>query len=272
MKYRIYSFGYDSFHEVQNHDNKEDAYKAFDELVHKWCENHGVNIEDTNYTESDTHFEYGIDEKGAFICQLYEIPEFENRVEELLWDAKLHMDKAEWTATDYAYTLQDNCVGEHVLDAQRSIDKALELMKADKPRKVEKRLFKINRYYATSEFVEAASIDEVARYVAESDKKGQTVMSVTEINLDGTHPRVAINKLKAYKKQKKVAKAIKPMVATMPMLINKGLDCQLKLENCCKNCANSSSYTSLDDFYCVRSGCWMRAEKYDCKNFSPKQD
>ncbi len=64
---------------------------------------------------------------------------------------------------------------------------------------VEKQLYKINRYYGKSEFVEAESIDDVAKYVGESDKAGHTVMSVTEINLDGTHPRVAITKLKAYK-------------------------------------------------------------------------
>lgn len=64
---------------------------------------------------------------------------------------------------------------------------------------IEKQLYKINRYYGRSEFVEANNLDEVAKYVGESDKAGQTVMSVTEINLDGTHPRIAISKLKAYK-------------------------------------------------------------------------
>ena len=66
-------------------------------------------------------------------------------------------------------------------------------------RQIEKQLYKINRYYGRSEFIEAENIDEVAKYVAESDKAGNNVMSVTEINLDGTHPRVAITKLKAYK-------------------------------------------------------------------------
>lgn len=66
-------------------------------------------------------------------------------------------------------------------------------------RVIESQLYKINRYYGKSEFIEASTIDEVARYVAESDKKGHTVMSVSEINLDGSHPRVAISKLKAYK-------------------------------------------------------------------------
>ena len=66
-------------------------------------------------------------------------------------------------------------------------------------RVIEKQLYKINRHYGQSEFIEADNIDEVARYVAESDKKGITVSSVTQINLDGTHPRVAITKLEAYK-------------------------------------------------------------------------
>ena len=64
---------------------------------------------------------------------------------------------------------------------------------------IENHLYKINRCYGRSEFIVADNIDEVARYVSESDKAGNTVMSVTEINLDGTHPRVAITKLKAYK-------------------------------------------------------------------------
>ena len=64
---------------------------------------------------------------------------------------------------------------------------------------IDKQLYKIKRYYGKSEFIEADSLDEVARYVGESDKAGHTVMSVTEINLDGTHPRVAITKMKAYK-------------------------------------------------------------------------
>lgn len=64
---------------------------------------------------------------------------------------------------------------------------------------IEKQLYKINRYYGRSEFVEADSLDEVAKYVGKSDKAGNTVMSVTEINLDGTHPRVAITRLRAYK-------------------------------------------------------------------------
>ena len=66
-------------------------------------------------------------------------------------------------------------------------------------RVIEKQLYKINRYYGKTEFIEASNLDEVARYVGESDRMGNTVMSVTEINLDGTHPRVAITKLKAYK-------------------------------------------------------------------------
>ena len=64
---------------------------------------------------------------------------------------------------------------------------------------VEKQIYKINRHYGKSEFVETDNLDDVARYVGESDRKGNIVMSVTEINIDGSHPRVAITKTKAYK-------------------------------------------------------------------------
>ena len=66
-------------------------------------------------------------------------------------------------------------------------------------RVIKGQLYKISRYYGRCEFVEAENIQEVARYVGESDKAGNTVASVNEINLDGSHPRVAIAKLKAYK-------------------------------------------------------------------------
>ena len=64
---------------------------------------------------------------------------------------------------------------------------------------VQKQLYKIKRFYGKTEFVEAKNIDEIAKYVGYSDRAGQTVSSVTEVNLDGTHPRVAVTKLKAYK-------------------------------------------------------------------------
>ena len=68
-------------------------------------------------------------------------------------------------------------------------------------KRIEKQLYKISRRYSSSEFVVADSLDDLARYVAQMDKKGATAMSVTEINLDGTHPRVAITSLKAYKNE-----------------------------------------------------------------------
>lgn len=64
---------------------------------------------------------------------------------------------------------------------------------------VEKQLYKITRYYGRTEFIEAENVNEIAKYFGESDRAGHTVSSVTEINLDGTHPRVAITKLQAYK-------------------------------------------------------------------------
>ena len=64
---------------------------------------------------------------------------------------------------------------------------------------IEKQLYKITRYYGRSEFVESDDIKEVAEYVGKCDKSGNIVKSVTEINIDGSHPRVAVCKLKEYK-------------------------------------------------------------------------
>ena len=64
---------------------------------------------------------------------------------------------------------------------------------------IENQLYKITYYYERSEFVEAEKVEEIARYVGQRVRAGKSVSSVTEINLDGTHPRVAISKMKAYK-------------------------------------------------------------------------
>lgn len=37
---------------------------------------------------------------------------------------------------------------------------------------VENQLYKITRHYGKSEFIEAESIDEIAKYVGESDRAG----------------------------------------------------------------------------------------------------
>jgi len=61
------------------------------------------------------------------------------------------------------------------------------------------KIYKVNRLYRGSEFVEADNVDDIARYVAGIVKKGCPVTQVTEIRPDGTHPRVAILKSKAFK-------------------------------------------------------------------------
>lgn len=103
------------------------------------------------------------------------------------------MDKYENVSSgvrgDKTITIEDANIEYFEQQKRRNIDMRI----------VEKQLYKITRHYGRSEFIEADNIDEVAKYVGESNRNGQTVMSVLEINLDGTHPRVAITKTKAYK-------------------------------------------------------------------------
>lgn len=75
-------------------------------------------------------------------------------------------------------------------------------------RVIERQLYKIN-HYSSSEFVEADSLDDLARYVARKDAEGQTCGTVTEINLDGSHPRVAVVGLAAYQKEMKLLRTKK---------------------------------------------------------------
>lgn len=42
-------------------------------------------------------------------------------------------------------------------------------------------------------------------------------------------------------------------------------------ENCCKNCANTDGYTGFSDFYCKAHSHGMRAEQYDCLEFTDSE-
>lgn len=53
-------------------------------------------------------------------------------------------------------------------------------------------------YFVNSRFVECDNEEELISYVAETEWKGYTVMSVTKICADGSRPRVAVKSTPAY--------------------------------------------------------------------------
>lgn len=39
------------------------------------------------------------------------------------------------------------------------------------------------------------------------------------------------------------------------------------VSKCCAKCVNAEDYTGYDDFYCSAYNSWIRAERYNCKQF-----
>ncbi len=70
-------------------------------------------------------------------------------------------------------------------------------------RKIQNGIYCITSYTGNRHFVECDSEDEVAAYVAEEERKGYTVTSVTRICTDGSRPRVAVKSNPYYKKTNK---------------------------------------------------------------------
>lgn len=130
MSYMVYGYGsYDvELPDVTDIKTLEEAIEIFKEHINEWCEEHGMDVEDTDYIEGDDYFEYGKEEEGVCIFTIYEVPEINNEADQALWDARLEMDNARFAATDYAFSLMDNGVSEHTEKAKELIDRAMELM------------------------------------------------------------------------------------------------------------------------------------------------
>ena len=130
MSYMVYGYGnYDVDQpDVSDIETEEEAMTILREHIEEWCEEHGMDVDDTEYCEGDDYFEYGREEHGVCIFTIYEMPELNNEADQALWDAKLEMDKASYAATDYAWSLTDCMVSEHAEKAKELIDRAMELM------------------------------------------------------------------------------------------------------------------------------------------------
>lgn len=130
MSYMVYGYGsYDVDQpDVPDIETEEEAMEILEEHIKEWCEEHGIDIGDTDYEEGDYYFKCGREEHGVCIFTIYEVPVLNNEVDQALWDAKLEMDNASYAATDYAYSLMDCGVREHAEKAKELIDRAMELM------------------------------------------------------------------------------------------------------------------------------------------------
>ena len=129
MTYMITAYGYEVGDDVKNIKTIEEAEKILRKKVKKWCKENEIDIDDTDYTEGDYYFNYGLEEHGVCIYEIHEIPDFKNEIEELIWKAKLQTEIAEYAADDYCWSLMDNCVSNYTFAAREYLDKVLELIK-----------------------------------------------------------------------------------------------------------------------------------------------
>lgn len=129
MSYMILTYGsYDVPDNEYDIDTQEEAMEILRDKVQTWCDEHGVDIDDTDYGDENDIFEYGKEEKGVCIMAIYRVPLLETEADDCLWDAKVEMETAYFAAQDYIYTLTDCDVVSHTIEAQQLIDRAMELM------------------------------------------------------------------------------------------------------------------------------------------------
>ena len=129
MSYMVLGYGsYDAPRNKNDIDTEEEAMKILHNKIKKWCKNHDVNIEETDYCEGDNVFNYGEEGSGVCIIAVYQVPLLKNEADQCLWDAKIEMEKSYFASEDYKWTLMDNCVADHIMEAQELIDEAMKLM------------------------------------------------------------------------------------------------------------------------------------------------
>ena len=129
MSYMILTYGsYDAPEDEYDISTEKKAMNVLHRKIKKWCKEHDVDIDDTDYCDVDDIFTYGEDEKGVCVIAIFRIPIIKNEADQCLWDAKIEMEKAYFASEDYKWTLMGSSVDCHVIEAQRLIDRAKELM------------------------------------------------------------------------------------------------------------------------------------------------
>ena len=118
MKYLVTAFGYDAGSDKRNIATEEEAVQIMERKAKQWCKKHDIDIDETDFVEGDKYFSYGIDEDGVCIYEVHEVPDFQDKIDELLWKAQLVLDYAEYAAEDYSYSLMDNYVSTYTTEVK----------------------------------------------------------------------------------------------------------------------------------------------------------
>ena len=128
MSYMIHSTGFGAIEDIADIATIEEAKEILHEKMQDFLDDNEVGDCD-DWDEDENYFSCGISEEGYTSYMIYEVPDFKNKVEELMWKAKLALDDADDASRDYTYSLMDNCVDCYTLDARNCIDEALELLR-----------------------------------------------------------------------------------------------------------------------------------------------
>ena len=127
MSYMIMSYGYEVKTIDKNFDTLEEAEKKLHSLVMEWLDGRDMSIEETDYIEGDHYFYESVEELGAAIYELFEIPECKNEYDELMWELKIILEKIDYAAKDYMACLEECMVDIYVNDAKKILDRIHEI-------------------------------------------------------------------------------------------------------------------------------------------------
>ena len=123
--YMIRSFGFYGEEDVTDIKTIKEARKILNKKKREFKKEYEVDDDLDNWDEDDNYWSCGITEEGYTIYEIIKIPEFKDDFERLIWEAKQRLDFADYAATDYSYSLMDNCVSDYTYDARKLIDQAV---------------------------------------------------------------------------------------------------------------------------------------------------
>lgn len=127
MSYMIMSYGYEVDDEVIDIETLEEAEHIMHQMVLKWLNKMCMSLKDTDYRKGDHYFCGIVDERGAGIYEIFEVPECKTEYDQLMWDLKLDLEMIEYAATDYMVCLEECMVENFAEEAKRKLARIYEI-------------------------------------------------------------------------------------------------------------------------------------------------
>ena len=121
-------FAYNVADDGKEYRTAQSAANALQKKVKAWCKENDINLNDTDYKPGDDSFFCGIEEQGVYILKVVEIPQINNKMEELLWQTKWDLQFVDAAVEDYKFSLTDCCATDSVYSAVVKIDQVLQII------------------------------------------------------------------------------------------------------------------------------------------------